>query len=61
MKKFPYWEYFIIFALGIKINGQNICKKHIERILGEVSRLRAVFENMVLYSNDFQLEISIGC
>jgi hypothetical protein len=47
MKKFPYWELLIIFASGIKINGKNICKKHIERILGEVSRLRAVFENMV--------------
>jgi hypothetical protein len=36
-RKVPKLRIFIIFASSFKINGKNICKKHIKRILGSTS------------------------
>jgi hypothetical protein len=32
---------------NLKLNAKNICKKHIEEILGRTSGLGAIFKNVV--------------
>ena len=46
LEKVPKMGIIIIFAHDLK-NGENICKEHIKRLLGEAPGLRAIFKNLV--------------
>jgi hypothetical protein len=47
VKSSQFENYLLSLYQEIKINGENICKKHFENVLGESFRHRTAFKNMV--------------
>jgi len=42
----------------IEAYGENICKKHLEKLLGKASGFGTIPDDLVRYGNEFKLEFT---